>query len=180
MGSKDIKVDPHVAIQLVVDYYDDVKYETLDYSIDHVVQDDGSGQQSSQSNQEHNVLDFVLFNRNYFSQGGKKLPDQFVGVITQKKWNFTENKDTGKKVSEYQYDILFENGETWEFGMEEVHKNSKLLKDKSKIQKFIKETKKNKNVIRRLCENIVFRVAIHKQQMPCCRRRLWRLAVQGD
>ena len=73
-------------------------------------------------------------------------------MITQKKWNFTENKDTGKKVSEYQYDILFENGETWEFGMEEVHKNSKLLKDKSKIQKFIKETKKNKNVIRRLCE----------------------------
>ena len=32
VGSKDIKVDPHVAIQLVVDYYDDVKYETLDYS----------------------------------------------------------------------------------------------------------------------------------------------------
>ena len=152
VGSKDIKVDPHVAIQLVVDYYDDVKYETLDYSIDHVVQDDGSGQQESLSNQEHSVLDFVLINRNYFSQGGKKLPDQFVGVITQKKWNFTENKDTGKKVSEYQYDILFENGETWEFGMEEVHKNSKLLKDKSKIQKFIKETKKNKNVIRRLCE----------------------------
>ena len=152
-GSKDIKVDPHVAMQLVVDYYDDVKYETLDYSIDDVIQNNGVGQQSSQTNhQEHNVLDFVLFKRNYFSQGGKKLPEQFVGVITQKKWNFTENKDTGKKVSEYQYDILFENGETWEFGMEEVHKNSKLLKDKSKIRKFIKETKKNKNVLRRLCE----------------------------
>lgn len=157
-GSKDTKVDPHVAMQLVVDYYDDVKYETLDYAIDHVVQDDAAGQQSRQSNREHNVLDFVLFNRNYFSRGGKKIPEQFIGVVTQKKWNFTENKDTGKKVSEYQYDILFENGETWEFGMEEVHKNSKLLKDKSKIKHFIKETEKNKNVLRRLCD---------KHNIPC-------------
>lgn len=152
-GAKVIKVDPQVAIQLSVDYYDDVKFETLDYSIDHVVGNTTTKKQSNPNQAtEHNVLDFVLFNPNYFSQGGKKIPDRFVGVITQKKWNFTENKDTGRKVSEYQYDILFENGETWEFGIEEVHRNSKPLKDKSKINQFIKETKNNKNVIGRLCD----------------------------
>ena len=154
-----VNVDPQVAIQLIVDYSDDVAHTDIDYSIHDVLKYDAN-QVRAGDDAEYDVLDFVLFDSRYFLQGGRKLPQKFVGVVTQKKWNFAKNKDTNKMVSEYQYDILFENGETWEFGVGEVHENSSLLKDKikdaaklkTKIKRFVNNVKNNKNVINKLCE----------------------------
>ena len=158
-SDKKVNVDPQVAIQLVVDYSDEVAHTDIEYSIHDVLKYD-TNQVLPGDDAEYDVLDFVLFDSRYFLQGSRKLPQKFVGVVTQKKWNFAKNKDTNKMVSEYQYDILFENGETWEFGVDDVHKNSSLLKDKikdatklkDKITKFVENVKKNKNVINRLCE----------------------------
>lgn len=143
------EAEPMIAIKLTVDYHDNIKHELVKYKIDNSPNTSG---QSVMKNETYDLFDFVQFDENYFKEDGKDDPNQYIGVILQKKWNYAKNKDTKKIEFEYQYEILFDNSKIWEFNTEEVDNNSKLFAHKRSIQTFLDNAKFKKNAMYHLYE----------------------------
>tara|TARA_B100001094_G_scaffold94143_1_gene90043 strand:+ start:7444 stop:9465 length:2022 start_codon:yes stop_codon:yes gene_type:complete len=143
------KADPMIAIKLTVDYHDNIKHELVKYKIDN---SPNTTNQPVMRDEKYALFDFVKFNKNYFKQDGKDDPKQYIGVILQKKWNNATNSDTQKKEFEYQYEILFDNNQIWEFNTEEVDKNSKKFVNTRGIQTFLDNAQFKKNAMYHLYE----------------------------
>jgi hypothetical protein len=144
------EAEPMIAIKLTVDYHDDIKHELVKYKIDN--SPNPTNQSVTPHDEAYDLFDFVQFKKNYFKQDGKDDPKQYIGIILQKKWNYAKNSDTEKTEFEYQYEILFDNNQIWEFNTEEVDNNSKPYAHKRDIQTFLDDAKFKKNAMYHLYE----------------------------
>ena len=152
------KAIPSIAIQLAVDYHENRVHVDIKHKIDNSLDVPGSAATSS-SNSAYDVFDFVEFEANYFYKNKKRDPNKYLGVILQKKWNYVKNKDTEQMEYEYQYEILFDNNELWQFNVEHVDNCKVATKlsavdesSKSQIKTFLDGIRLKKNVIYRLYE----------------------------
>jgi hypothetical protein len=158
------KADPNIAIQLAVDYHENRLHVGIKHKIDNSLDgrgDVGMGAPPPRSggNSAYDVFDFVKFKPNYFRVNGQPDPKEYLGVILQKKWNYVKNNDTGEMEYEYQYEILFDNDELWQFSVGQVDDKKVAVKlstvgqnSKRQIKTFLDGRRLKKNVIYRLYE----------------------------
>lgn len=145
------KADPRVAITLAVDFHENRNHIGLKYNIDNANSVRGK-QLPTRPAENYDLYDFVQFKPNYFKIGDQMDPEQHIGVILQKKWDYAKNHDTGESQYEYQYEILFSDGPLWNFSTDEVDNNSNPFKNKRQIKKFLDSATNKKNAIYHLYE----------------------------
>lgn len=143
--------NPTIARKLTVDYHDNITHGLIKYGIDNS-ENVNAPATRAKGEETYNLYDFVKFNKNYFKKDDKSDPTQYIGVVLQKKWNYARNNDTKEMEYEYQYEILFENGELWEFNTKQVDDNSTSYVTKRGIEKFLRESNLKKNAIYHLYE----------------------------
>ncbi len=140
-GADEQEANALVAIELAIAYHENklAKYSIKDKY------------EFKQPEINYDMYDFIVFDKNFFSDFTTKAPDQteYNAIVLQ---NYYKYDKTTEKFLHY-YDILFED-ELWYLETEKVDKNSKKIDNPVQKKLFIKSVKDKKNLISKLIKDL--------------------------